>query len=118
MISLVIGIAVLSLCNSFWSLYSGVIFFSFASSVVVSCLTSLTSFYAKYDLKGTELGKLRSYGQLGRALGPLFVSFLYWTEGSTTSYLVTACFMILPLLQLRKVVNFVKEHSPSLQKNY
>ena len=117
MISLVLGTLALSVCNDFWSLYLGVSLFSFASSVVVSCLTSITSFYAKKELRGTELGKLRSYGQLGRALGPIFVSALYWTQGSLVCYAIVAGLVLLPILQLRKVSKIIRSHADTHKKN-
>lgn len=106
-VSLFLSSIVLALANQKWSLYVGVTLFTFASAVVVSCLTSMTSIYALSSNKGTELGRLRSYGQLGRAIGPLFVSSLYWWQGSKTAYSVTALAIFLPLYLTRKLAKEV-----------
>lgn len=36
--------------------------------------------------RGRALGGFRSRGQLGRAIGPLLVSSVYWTMGPTVAY--------------------------------
>ncbi|OXC70327.1 hypothetical protein AYX13_01239 [Cryptococcus neoformans] len=40
--------------------------------------------------RGRALGKFRSRGQLGRAVGPLLASMLYWMEGPSAAYLTLA----------------------------
>ncbi|KAJ9101832.1 hypothetical protein QFC21_003172 [Naganishia friedmannii] len=40
--------------------------------------------------RGRALGGFRSRGQLGRAIGPLWATTLYWTRGPTVAYSVAA----------------------------
>ncbi|KAI1795167.1 MFS general substrate transporter [Ganoderma leucocontextum] len=43
--------------------------------------------------KGKALGKFRSSGQLGRAIGPLFACASYWTFGPSLTYAISAVAM-------------------------
>jgi len=43
--------------------------------------------------KGQALGRFRSSGQLGRAIGPLFACASYWTFGPSITYAVGAVAM-------------------------
>ncbi|KAF9569304.1 MFS general substrate transporter [Agrocybe pediades] len=43
--------------------------------------------------KGTALGKFRSSGQLGRAMGPILACASYWTFGPSITYAVSAVAM-------------------------
>jgi hypothetical protein len=80
-------------------LYVAATLLAFTSATVVNCLTSLASMLCddeddttrlnKFRLpKGRMLGGFRSFGQLGRAIGPLFACSLYWYLGSTSCYLI------------------------------
>ena len=93
-------------------LYFGASLFTCASAVVVSCLTSLTSMYATADRKGTELGQLRSFGQLGRAFGPLIISLLCWAQGSELAYLLTGVAVLVPLLFMIKLAKEIALDKP------
>jgi hypothetical protein len=69
-------------------------FLAFTSATVVTGLTSMAS-TAKNDKGcGENLGNFRSKGQLGRCLGPLLASFLYWVFGSRSVYLMAGLYMI------------------------
>lgn len=46
--------------------------------------------------RGRSLGKFRSAGQLGRALGPLLATSMYWVQGPTVTYAVS-CVALLAL---------------------
>ena len=63
------------------------------SATVVTSLNSLTSAEGSAADRGKILGKLRSWGQLGRALGPLLFCTLFWWAGRQTAYLVGATCM-------------------------
>jgi len=109
-ITMIIGTAIMGLSFNEPLFYCGLIFFSFTSAVVVSCLNSVTSFYARKDLKGTELGKSRSYGQLGRAIGPLVISFCYSNFSAFFAYFLAATCAILPLILLIPVGQVMIKH--------
>lgn len=140
-LSCAIGLVFLSLVPLFVStksstavrlLQAAAVCFAFTSATVVSSLTSYASLQCDGDFdentgkpteehpqlaKGAALGKFRSSGQLGRALGPLlgeisvprtarmlifFVSACasYWTYGPTITYAISAVAMIILSLSM------------------
>lgn len=85
---------------TFW-LYVGVTCLAFTSGTVVNCLTGLASLQCHEDIntddalsKGRALGEFRSYGQLGRALGPIAASTMYWIFGPGHCYSLGAVAMV------------------------
>jgi hypothetical protein len=56
------------------------------SSSVVTGLNSLSSFEAARTHRGAVLGNHRSWGQVGRAAGPLIFCSLYWWAGRQAAY--------------------------------
>ena len=85
---------------TYW-LYAGVTFLAFTSGTVVNCLTSLASLQCHENSlsddalsKGRALGSFRSYGQLGRAFGPIFACSLYWIFGPGVCYGLGAVAMV------------------------
>ncbi|KAI0476565.1 MFS general substrate transporter [Xylariaceae sp. FL0804] len=56
------------------------------SATVVSGLNTLGSFEAAEGERGGKLGILRSWGQLGRGLGPLLFTSVYWWAGRDVAY--------------------------------
>ncbi|KAF8976501.1 hypothetical protein BGZ46_008201 [Entomortierella lignicola] len=96
-----------------WGLYAGATGLAVTSATVVNCLTSLASLVcdmgsddpsASLDTssssttsttpesgpqpigKGLALGRFRSWGQLGRAAGPIAACSLYWRVGPLICY--------------------------------
>ncbi|KAL1923586.1 uncharacterized protein VTP21DRAFT_8566 [Calcarisporiella thermophila] len=82
-------------------LYTGAALLAFTSASVVTCLTALASLQCdglqsgaedgrkgatRYAGAGSTLGKFRSWGQLGRALGPIAACSLYWLQGPMRCY--------------------------------
>ncbi|KAF1798624.1 major facilitator superfamily domain-containing protein [Mucor lusitanicus] len=104
MVSCVIGLYSLARCvkveNPEAWLYGGVTCLAFTSGTVVNCLTSLASLQchdrASDDAlsKGRALGEFRSFGQLGRALGPISACGLYWVFGPGACYAFGALMMV------------------------
>ena len=76
--------------------------FAFASGTVVNGLTALASLFCGIEYqereKGEVLGKFRSFGQLGRALGPLVGCSIYWLAGSVACYVMGAVGILMPFL--------------------
>ncbi|KAL9712873.1 hypothetical protein Ac2012v2_004112 [Leucoagaricus gongylophorus] len=82
---------------------------AFTSATVVNSLTAFASLQCDEpsideisgkpikehpDLaKGKALGRFRSAGQLGRAIGPIMACASYWTVGPTYTYGISAIFM-------------------------
>lgn len=56
------------------------------SATVVTGLNTLSSFEASEDERGGKLGMLRSWGQLGRGLGPILFTSVYWWAGREYAY--------------------------------
>jgi len=69
-------------------LYAAATLLAVTSSTVVTGLNSLSSFEAGSQERGEKLGNHRSFGQAGRALGPLIFCSLYWWAGRDTAYMV------------------------------
>ncbi|KAF9911575.1 hypothetical protein EC991_003039 [Linnemannia zychae] len=99
-----------------WGLYAGATGLAVTSATVVNCLTSLASLVcdmgSNSDLstttttssedskkpspsqpigKGLALGRFRSWGQLGRAAGPIAACSLYWRVGPLVCYGAASC---------------------------
>ena len=60
---------------------------SLSMGFVVPTLSSLISLYAREDEQGHVLGMFRSGGFLARTVGPLLAAFIYFSYGSTSTYL-------------------------------
>ncbi|CAO3685848.1 unnamed protein product [Rhizopus microsporus] len=80
-------------------LYIGATCLAFTSGTVVSGLTALASLQCHetrddYLSKGRALGGFRSYGQLGRALGPISVCAFYWMFGPEKCYAAGSLMMM------------------------
>ncbi|EME43076.1 hypothetical protein DOTSEDRAFT_153378 [Dothistroma septosporum NZE10] len=76
------------------TLYGAASLLAVTSSTVVTGLNSLSSFEASADERGEKLGHHRSFGQVGRALGPLIFCSLYWWAGRETAYIVGGSGMV------------------------
>lgn len=74
-------------------LYTAGVLLAFTSATVVTSLTALVSLDAPEAQRGAVMGRFRSAGQLGRALGPLVATSVYWSAGPTTCYAVAATAM-------------------------
>lgn len=75
-------------------LYIAASLLAVTSSTVVTGLNSLSSFEASRDERGEKLGHHRSFGQAGRALGPLIFCSLYWWAGRDIAYLIGGSGMV------------------------
>ncbi|GAB7362399.1 hypothetical protein MBLNU230_g2723t1 [Neophaeotheca triangularis] len=67
-------------------LYAAATLLAITSSTVVTGLNSLSSLEAGDGERGGKLGNHRSFGQVGRALGPLGFCSLYWWAGREVAY--------------------------------
>lgn len=56
------------------------------SATVVTGLNALSSFEATDSERGGKLGILRSWGQIGRGLGPILFTSVYWWAGREVAY--------------------------------
>lgn len=72
--------------GSIGSLYLAATCLATTSATVVSGLNTLSSFEASEGERGGKLGILRSWGQLGRGLGPVLFTSVYWWAGREVAY--------------------------------
>lgn len=67
-------------------LYAAATCLAVTSATVVTGLNALSSFEAAEGERGGKLGVLRSWGQLGRGLGPVLFTSVYWWAGREVAY--------------------------------
>lgn len=60
------------------------------SATVVTGLNTLGSLEASEGERGGKLGILRSWGQIGRGLGPILFTSIYWWAGREVAYNIGA----------------------------
>ncbi|KAG4258667.1 hypothetical protein FPRO03_03621 [Fusarium proliferatum] len=72
--------------NTIGGLYLAATCLAVTSATVVTGLNALSSFEAHEDERGNKLGMLRSWGQLGRGLGPILFTSVYWWAGREVAY--------------------------------
>ncbi len=100
---LVPGLISIYFSYSTFFLYIGLFFLSMGSAMIVPCLTSLVSFYAPDESQGEAIGVFRSLGSLGRVIGPIVASIIYWKYGSGYPYLIGTFLLIIPFLLVFKL---------------
>ena len=83
------------------TLYSGLALYAISTSVVVPCLTTMVSKYGDVSQKGIVMGVYRSLGALGRALGPVVASIVYWMVGPEMCYSIGGLGLIVPYIMLK-----------------
>jgi predicted MFS family arabinose efflux permease len=94
-VSCTIAFFMLAQIQTIRGLYGAAVFLAITSATVVTGLNSLGSFEAKESNRGQVLGALRSWGQLGRALGPVLFCSLFWWAGRPTAYTVGGSCMVI-----------------------
>jgi len=93
-VSCAIAFFTLSQLNTERGMYVAATLLAVTSSTVVTGLNSLSSFEAGSEERGEKLGNHRSFGQVGRALGPLIFCSLYWWAGRDVAYLIGGAGMV------------------------
>ena len=94
--------AIVGFAQNKLTLYFGLALYALSTSVVVPCMTTLVSHYGNVSQKGIVMGVYRSLGALGRALGPIFASVLYWLTGPELCYAIGGLGLIVPYLMLKR----------------
>ncbi|KAF2841671.1 MFS general substrate transporter [Patellaria atrata CBS 101060] len=87
-LSCTVGFALLVQARTQGMLYAAATCLAITSATVVTGLNGLSSFEAGEGERGEVLGRGRSFGQLGRSLGPLVFCSLYWWAGRETAYAI------------------------------
>ncbi len=103
LISIVPGLLLIGYTQAAWMLYAGLFFLAVGSAMVIPCMTSLVSFYSPRHIQGQSLGIFRSLGSLGRVMGPIYASLVYWRYGSVTAYITGAILIAIPAFIISKL---------------
>ncbi|KAK0663849.1 Major facilitator superfamily domain-containing protein 10 [Lasiodiplodia hormozganensis] len=93
-LSCAVGFFLLGRLNTEKQLYAAAACLAVTSATVVTGLNSLSSFEASQGERGGKLGNHRSWGQIGRSLGPLIFCSLYWWAGREFAYAVGGAGMV------------------------
>ncbi|KAL1843929.1 hypothetical protein VTJ49DRAFT_6872 [Mycothermus thermophilus] len=83
-----VAFALLARVQTVGGLYLAATCLAATSATVVTGLNALSSFEASEGERGGKLGVLRSWGQLGRGLGPVLFTSVYWWAGRETAYVM------------------------------
>jgi MFS family permease len=90
---------------------------AFTSATVVTALTSLASQQCSEAANaGQKLGSFRSWGQLGRAAGPMCACAMYWICGTTRTYLAGTGLLLCLTLKFKSTVFATSESSSKTKK--
>ena len=93
-----VGLAILALAGTPGVLYLGLTVMAIGAGLTTPSLTALVSLYTPEDRQGQVLGTFRSLGSLGRSVGPIIASFVFWFFGSAWSYGMGAALLIPSLI--------------------
>ncbi|RFU28054.1 hypothetical protein B7463_g8298, partial [Scytalidium lignicola] len=85
-VSCLLALFLLARIDSVGGLYLAATLLAVTSATVVTGLNALSSFEAREAERGGKLGNLRSWGQIGRGLGPLLFTSIYWWAGREVAY--------------------------------
>ncbi|EGS22788.1 uncharacterized protein CTHT_0012630 [Thermochaetoides thermophila DSM 1495] len=85
-----VAFILLSQIRTIGGLYLAATCLATTSATVVTGLNALSSFEASEGERGGKLGNLRSWGQIGRGLGPILFTSVYWWAGRETAYVLGA----------------------------
>ncbi len=102
------GLVLLAFAHSTWMLYAGLFFLAIGSAMIIPCQTTLVSLFSPKNMQGQSLGIFRSLSSLGRVLGPIYASLIYWKFGSVWAYLLGSILVILPIVITRMLPDPVK----------
>lgn len=80
--------------SSITGLYSAGALLAVTSATVVTGINSLGSLEAREVERGAVLGHLRSWGQVGRAMGPMLFCSLFWWAGREVAYTTGGAMMV------------------------
>ncbi|POS83319.1 MFS general substrate transporter, partial [Erysiphe pulchra] len=87
-ISCLLALFLLARIHTVTGLYIAATLLAITTATVVTGLNALSSFEAGVNERGAKLGFHRSWGQLGRAMGPLLFTSIYWWAGREFAYTV------------------------------
>ncbi len=101
LIIIVPSFAVVGFAYNLVTLYVGLTLYALSTAVCVPCMTTMVSAYGDASQKGIVTGVFRSLGALGRALGPMAASALYWMTGPELCYCLGGLGLLIPYVMLK-----------------
>ncbi|RKF54912.1 Major facilitator superfamily domain-containing protein 10 [Erysiphe neolycopersici] len=93
-VSCLMALFLLAKISTVTGLYIAATLLAITTATVVTGLNALSSFEASENERGAKLGFHRSWGQLGRAMGPLLFTSIYWWAGREFAYTVGSMGML------------------------
>jgi len=87
-VSCLFALLLLARIDSVKGLYLASTLLAVTTATVVTGLNALSSFEAGENERGGKLGNLRSWGQVGRGIGPLLFTSIYWWAGREVAYTI------------------------------
>jgi MFS family permease len=102
-ISLLIGFSLISNFHSVQIVFVSLFFLSMGSAFLNPSLSSMASLYSSTTEQGKNLGILRGFGSLARALAPLCFSFLYFSLGAKFAFYLSLGIVSLVFLLLFRI---------------
>ena len=87
-VTCLLALFLLARINTVAGLYLATTLLAVTTATVVTGLNALSSFEAGENERGGKLGNLRSWGQLGRGIGPLCFTSVYWWAGREVAYTI------------------------------
>lgn len=101
---LVIGFIVLTIYPKLYNIFFALTLVSIGSAFINPGLSSLTSLCSPTNEQGKNLGILRSFGALARAISPIIFAFIYFTFEPTTTFILSTflCGLVSILLYIMK----------------
>jgi MFS family permease len=91
------GFLILALAGRLRYFYVGLAVFAVSSGLTSICLPALVSLYSDATKQGRHIGSARAAQALGRAIGPIFFSLIYFWAGARISYAVGALALGIPV---------------------
>lgn len=89
-VACLVAFVLLGRLSTVGGLYAAATCLAVTSATVVTGLNALSSFEAREHEHGVKLGIMRSWGQLGRGLGPILCTSVYWWAGREYAYTMGA----------------------------
>ncbi len=100
---LIIGFVLLYFAHSGFYSFICLTFLSLGSAFFNPSISSLASLFSPSHSQGKNLGTLRGFGSLARALSPVLFSILYFRLGPHTSFLISGVFSLFVLFFVQKI---------------
>jgi MFS family permease len=100
---LLFGMILISLYDSVYLTFFSLFFISTGSAFMHPGLSSLVSLFSPKTEQGKNLGILRGFGALSRAISPFLFSFLYFQTNASYTFLSSAVILLLVAVLVMKI---------------